>query len=1004
MDSPVIRDPGVFCFFQKRLFLVIWYLSCSCFTLSGQAMDTTLVLKSIDSLLARSNELIGRNEYDSAHTLLRQCNKLATTYLSQDHIQLGHIKHRIGLLHYYTGKTSDAKLYYLEALRIKKKRMAPNDPSIAVTLNNLGIIYQIENDYAAAEKSYLEARAIWGDTLGTDHERYGWVQHNLGKLYEITSRDEEALVCLTDALRIKQTILDPENPELGHTMSLLASIHQKLGHYDAYETYTIRSAEIWKKQKGINDLLYYWSRHNLANLHEYLGNYTLALTLEKEALSGKESILEPDDRDIALSLITMANIYGGLGDTDSSLICLQRARWIYEQQVNPGGVEYAWVLNNLGLNAINRHDYTLAVQYLRQSLNIKEKEVGTENLDYSTTVINYANALIKTGDVDSAQVILNRQKQFYTYNELETHRNYVYCLELLSDIALLRGDSISALSDQHEINRIHQSQVRMVSDFTSEQELLAYIRQGEKHLSRYLSLACSMETLSEIDQAFLFNLVLFYKGFVLEKYMTTRNQIAWNPASGETYRLLVIEKRKLAEEYGKLLSDRNDVKPILEEINRLEKELARNISLEKSGIPSWDQIQGRLKSDEAVIEFTSFSDDMSGETEKTKYAAVITTSSITYPLLIPLSFEDSIITEGSTSSANSKDLVYALYEESNLQLYQSVWKPLMPYLTGIMRIYYAPAGLLHRVNFTAIPSGQGQVLGDQYTLIRLLSSRQLIMSEGEPPAQKACVLMGAIQYEVDSLQHDPIAETANFTPYVAFDGPDPGMRGTTWYPLKGSEKEINAIFPLFSQSGYSPTLLTGIQATEENFKHLSRSSVRNTSPYFIHLSTHGYFFPDPRDHDVPDGAEKTLNPIKWSGHPMIRSGLILAGGNYAWEHGRPFVYGQDDGILTAYEISLLDLSDTELVVLSACETGLGDIVGNEGVYGLQRAFKIAGVKNLMMTLWQIPDDASATLMIRFYKAWLEEGLSLREALRNAQREMRDEGWDPYYWAGFVLIE
>ena len=143
--------------------------------------------------------------------------------------------------------------------------------------------------------------------------------------------------------------------------------------------------------------------------------------------------------------------------------------------------------------------------------------------------------------------------------------------------------------------------------------------------------------------------------------------------------------------------------------------------------------------------------------------------------------------------------------------------------------------------------------------------------------------------------------------------------------------------------------------------------------------------------------------FKLSDHPMIRSGLILAGANYAWKTGRP-LGNREDGILTAYEISQTDLRNTELVVLSACETGLGHIEGNEGVYGLQRAFKIAGAKTLVMSLWQVPDYQTQELMTVFYGKLLTEKLPARLALRAAQDEMRRQHYEPYYWAGFVVVE
>ena len=137
---------------------------------------------------------------------------------------------------------------------------------------------------------------------------------------------------------------------------------------------------------------------------------------------------------------------------------------------------------------------------------------------------------------------------------------------------------------------------------------------------------------------------------------------------------------------------------------------------------------------------------------------------------------------------------------------------------------------------------------------------------------------------------------------------------------------------------------------------------------------------------------------------MIRSGLVLAGGNHAWKTGKPLRPGLEDGILTAYEISQMDLSNTELAVLSACETGLGDLVGNEGVYGLQRAFKIAGARYLIMSLWQVPDFQTQVFMSAFYKHWLDDQMPVPEAFRATQSELRDRYGEAFKWAGFVLVE
>ena len=237
---------------------------------------------------------------------------------------------------------------------------------------------------------------------------------------------------------------------------------------------------------------------------------------------------------------------------------------------------------------------------------------------------------------------------------------------------------------------------------------------------------------------------------------------------------------------------------------------------------------------------------------------------------------------------------------------------------------------------------------------------------------------------------------------LSFFNADSVLRGSAWTFLKWAKKEVDSIKVILKGAGFNPVVAEGKVATEELFKSIGK---RHASPRILHLATHGFFFPDPRG-DISGGGDAVEKaPVfKVSENPMIRSGLILAGGNHAWATGKPLREGMEDGILTAYEISQMNLSNTELVVLSACETGLGDIQGNEGVYGLQRAFKIAGAKYLIMSLWQVPDKQTSLLMTTFYKKWLEEKMTIPEAFRAAQKELREAGLDPYQWAGFVLVE
>lgn len=988
---------------RNLLCFILFAVVFSIGTTHSQAPDTLVVLNKLDSLSNISSDLLGRGQMDSADVCLRQSVKLAIIGLPKDHIQLGHLKHKLGFLHSLTKRNDEAKLYYLEALRIKRLRLPENDPSLALTLNELGIIYEQEGNYTAAASSYLEAREIWGSSLGKTHERYGWVQLNLGKLYEKTGRDDEALSCLSEALRIKETILDPDNPDLGHIMVLLSSIYYREGNYPAYELYTLRAAELWKKQRGINDLLYYWSRHSLANLYEFIGNYPLALQFSKEALLGKREILEANDPDIAETLTTMAKIYSGMQCRDSARICLESARDIYEDLGDTIRLEYAWTLNNLGLITLNENEFSQARRYLSRALTIKEKVIGTENLDYSTTMINYAATQIRTGSLDSANLLLTRQKLFYDYNRLTFHRNYTYLMELMSEADILQKHPEEAVKKLIRINQINRDLVSMTSEYASEQELVAYIQQAQKHFDQYLSLAFSTPDIPGLQPGEIYNQAIFYKGFVLDRYMEIRNRIAWDEESIELYRQLGLEKRKQAEILTTLMTDRSPMQANEQEINRLEKELLKRVPVE-APVTEWETIHKSIKADEAAIEFVAFHHYRPYLTDSIGYGALILKPELEEPLIVPLPGLDAYLQYITEGHMNDLERVDALYFEESGPLYHYLWEPMEPWLQGIKRVYYAPAGLLHRINFNAIPIKSNLLLGERYHLVQLISTREIPVMNPTPLIPASAVLMGDILYEPDSLVasqnliHEYIPE-----PEISLSQTDPAMRGGTWSTISGSALEIKGIEPLLGDGGCVTHSLTKSRATEEYFKSLGRTKEGDSSPQLIHLSTHGYFFPDPKIEPPVQWAEEG-KPIRTASHPMIRSGLILAGGNYFWQNGILPQGTREDGVLTAYEISLMDLSDTELVVLSACETGLGDINGNEGVFGLQRAFKIAGVKNLIMSLWKVPDAATADLMTRFYEYWIIEKLPIGKALYAAQKTLRDEGWEPYYWAGFILIE
>jgi CHAT domain-containing protein len=353
-----------------------------------------------------------------------------------------------------------------------------------------------------------------------------------------------------------------------------------------------------------------------------------------------------------------------------------------------------------------------------------------------------------------------------------------------------------------------------------------------------------------------------------------------------------------------------------------------------------------------------------------------------------------------TSGATNRKINY-YYNESTL--YNLIWQPLIGLLEGINTVYFAPSGLLNSLSMAAIHCPGNKKLMEKYNLVQLSSTRILGMPN-ETQLVKDAIVYGGIIYDTDTVtllsnseKYDRKDEV-----YLAFYQSEIEKTRSGFMYLEGTELEAKIITDKLQKEGVSTKTLTGTDALEESFFALSSLS----SPSIIHLSTHGFYYPD----TISDENRKKLDlsssgeiQFRYSDDPLLRSGLLMAGANLTWK-GLQLPKGIEDGILTAREVSNMNLMNTQLVVLSACQTGQGDVKGSEGVEGLQRGFKMAGVRYIIMSLWQVPDKETTEFMEKFYNNWLG-GYDIHEAFRNTQIKMRNKYKDdPFKWAGFVLME
>ena len=678
----------------------------------------------------------------------------------------------------------------------------------------------------------------------------------------------------------------------------------------------------------------------------------------------RKNIFGLEGVDYALSLLNIANFYQDKGNFERAESLLLEALRILEIKLGENNVEIASVWKSLGGLYMATGFYSKALHFLEKALFLRGNIMGTKHLYYTNVLYDIGRLYWLNAD----------QKQGKSYY-IEAH-------------------------EVEDLNMIN------ATNYLTEAELDAYIQEFIYRQAELFSLASIEKGLAKVS----FDKAILHKGFILNSTKKLRKSILSDSISIDNFIRLKSYHRRMSNEYAKPIAKRQNVAELEKKANALEKELVRTVAGYGDAIRQveWEEVRDALQTGEAAVEFIHYDYYTPDPTDSVMYAALVLRPGDETPHFITL-FEEKQLTNLLGTSENAKQTTLnKLYKAKENGLHQLIWQPLDSLLKGYSTIYASPSGLLHRINLGAIMKDASTSFGDQHQLQILGSTRQLVVKGQQlNPENLSATIYGGIRYDMDStaialaLENSVDTTLYDYDDQVSFGYLERGVpeRGSSWYYLPATVQEMEAIATEVRQQNGQANTFKGYEATEESFK---RIGINSPSPRILHLATHGYFYPDPEEEEKQSPFFSEASAFQYSEHPMIRSGLMMAGGDHVW-NGNAAVAGLEDGILTAYEVSQVNLSNTELVVLSACETGLGDIEGNEGVYGLQRAFKIAGAKNLIMSLWTVPDEQTQEMMVLFYQYWLGEDMELEVAFRAAQQEMRRRYEDHYYWASFVLI-
>ncbi len=946
---------------------------------------------------------------------------------------------------YYTNKGmyTQAEPLFIKVSTIRKSVYGENHLSYATSLNNLAFLYQKQGRYIEAEPVLLKSLQIEKSILGSDNSDYLDSYEMLGFLYENLNKYDYALKVFNEVL---QTRKNNKNKSYIVTFSNIIRVKCSIDDdidYDYLENLCKKYLSETENILGKKDPFYLIGLFYLASFYEHNNVLYLAEKKYEEIIDIKKNILKEDINSIYPTYESLANIYNEEGNYQ---LAERIHQFVLDKKVenNLSKYEIARSYNNLATVYMNQFKYNLALSNYLLAIELIEKENSLERQDYATYLNNIGLLYIKLEKYEVAENYLFKALEIHEKISGQFSNGYLMvcsnlgalyekldrCKDAESYYLISINNSQNKNSANFKDRFLNLSKVyQCLNDIDNEKKYL--IKSSEFFINNLSSIIYNY---SNYQTELILNDIINSKNFPLSflnrntkdkeiarvalneelilKNLSVKNQNRIKnyikKSNNDTLKMTYIEyiqNKKILLKLNELdkLNRPKEYDELVLKTEELEKYLVQNskvFSHNKILTPiTFNQIYNQFKNDEIFINIVSYNYYDKGITDSILYSAFILKKDSKFPQFIPL-FEEkqlnTILEQNKNLSDRSKiDINYQEKALSNLLL-----KPLENELKGISTIYLSLSGLTHQINVAALPVNENQTFGQKYKIHILNSPSELIdytATSFDKKEKLDFILYGGIDYDKKINISPTDRNLAHFDEEIKALQTRSGISSFGY--LSATKNEIENISTLANKSNLKAIIFEDRNATEESIKQLDGRTI----PFVLHLATHGFFFPDPviessNDKLFIEGKSKIF---KSSDDPMMRSGLVFSGANKSWGKSNEN-QSEDDGILTANEISNLDLSACQLVVLSACETGLGEVKGSEGVFGLQRAFKMAGVKNIIMSLWKVPDTQTAELFNIFYSECFA-GKTIHEAFKMAQSKMKEK-YSPYYWAGFVLLE
>ena len=813
-------------------------------------------------------------------------------------------------------------------------------------------------------------------------KEYAVTMLNKGLLSYNNGQNQNAYLSFIEASTLIEQLTSKTSVDYLTCQNNIALCQMKMGLFsDAINTLDY-SRQAIKNTYGENHPLYLNCLQNFSIYYSSIGNHEKGLEYCRDAVVFSETIYGVDSEQHAQALMNLGALFLSLGNYSEAYSYLKEARSYFEKASSTSPIALCFLYQNLSSVLMGLGQREEGANYYKLAKEMMETTWGKNSVEYAELVASYGWASDDSEEVfdcflEASDIL---QKLGFTH-----HPSYIRSLICcgLAGITLLEKPLASdyiqitteAVKDYYRNN---------FSYYTGDDRSFVW-----QYLLGVKNTIFSSRTDNHADLD-LFSYILFSKSLMLSTSDSFKKAIL---ATGQQQLIdqfndIQAMQRAIDNQSFGLSMENQPAEQLYDRKNSMERNLLAEMKILGYSINdsiSYNDIKRSLKDNEIAIEFVDY---YHLKDKKTYYVALLAKSAWEHPVYVRLCTEEEL-----KNLVGNPNVTY-----SSDDLYRLLWQPLTEYINEGEKVYFSPSGMLHTIALESLHTPDDSCLSDKYDFIRLTSTRELCQ-ERQPKTYETGAVYGGLQYDVDQQRMTEVSamnKTASEDcPVFALRGEDRG----NWNYLQGTKDEVEHIAGIMRLANIGCELFEGDLGNEESFKALSGKNID-----IIHLATHGYFLEGEKA-DMNDFMQ-SLSPLARQKtdsviDPLLRSGLILSGGNNAWL-GKNVPEGIEDGVLTALEISTMNLSGTDMVVMSACETGLGDIT-SDGVFGLQRAFKMAGVQTLVMSLWKVDDNATSLMMQTFYEHLLS-GLSKREAFNFAQAAVRAKYPEPYYWAGFVMLD